>query len=96
MRQLRLHAGKAFSAVLANSNYDVAAPPSKTAQWVTLPDAAGGRSEGRAEERGYDLFTGDLVDRDYPWRHDSRKLATRLMEVFEALASRRAQPGDKV
>ena len=88
MRQLRLHAGKAFSTALANSHYDVTTPPSVTAQWVTLPDDA--------EPRDYDLFIGDLVDQDYPWRHDSRKLAARLMEVFEELTAQRTLPGGKV
>jgi hypothetical protein len=28
------------------------------------------------------LLTRDLVDRQYPWRHDSHKLAQALMEAI--------------
>lgn len=31
----------------------------------------------------YRLFTGDLVDPVHTWRHDSTKLAARLLEVYE-------------
>lgn len=73
MRQLRLHAGEAFTAVLANQRYDTATPPSPNAQWVTLPDAN--------EIYDYQLYTGDVVDPIHPWRHHSGKLAARLMEI---------------
>ena len=79
METLRRHAGNAFTAVLANRRYDPYSTPSPYGQWVTLP--------GEEEEPDYRLFTGDLVDERLPWHHDSRKLAARLMEVYEELRS---------
>jgi uncharacterized cofD-like protein len=77
MRQLRHHAGEAFTAVLANDHYDVVQPPSGNAQWVTLPPAH--------EVRTYQLFSGDIVDSTHPWRHNPEKLAARLMAVYEEM-----------
>lgn len=77
MRQLRQHAGEAFTTVLANNQYDLTTPPSGNSDWVTLPEAD--------ETIEYKLFTGDLVDEKRPWRHSSEKLAKRLMEVYEEL-----------
>ncbi|NJN82214.1 MAG: hypothetical protein HC802_08000 [Caldilineaceae bacterium] len=82
MDQLRQHAGEAFSTVLANDNYDPQRPPSGNAQWVELPD--------RGEAVEYRLFTGDLIDNHHPWRHDSQKVAARLIEVYETLRAGRA------
>jgi uncharacterized cofD-like protein len=78
MRQLRLYADTAFTAVLANDNIDPAHPPAAGAQWVTLP-AAGTPLD-------YRLFTGDVVDLRRPTRHDPNKLATRIMEIYGELA----------
>jgi uncharacterized cofD-like protein len=95
MVQLQRHAGEAFTTVLANSNYDVHTPPSLHGQWVTLPPGyeAQGQTicddfEGQPVE--YRLFTGDLVDEHRPWRHDSEKLAARLMEVYHDLSKNRS------
>lgn len=79
MRQLHYHAPNAFNTVLANQNYDPNRPPSANSNWVTLPAAA--------ESANFQLFTGDVVDRQYPWRHDSARLAARLMEVYRQLRS---------
>ncbi len=83
MQALRRHAGSAFEVVLANSRYDVEAPPSINGKWVTLPP----------EEAALDyrLYTGDLVDDRLPWFHSSAKLAARLMEVYAAEAARAAE-----
>ncbi|MEX1018527.1 MAG: gluconeogenesis factor YvcK family protein [Litorilinea sp.] len=76
MRELRHHAGDAFTAVLANDNYNMSQPPPFLAgKWVTLPPAA--------ESLDYQLYTGDLVDAAHPWRHDPEKLAAKLMEVYQ-------------
>ncbi len=77
MRQLRLHAGEAFPAVLANAQYNPAVPPSHNAQWVTLPTPG--------EQVDYQLFTGDVVDANHPWRHSSEKLANQLMALYTRL-----------
>jgi uncharacterized cofD-like protein len=74
MRQLRLHAGDAFTMVLANDNYDLNRQLSAMSHWVPLPDSD--------RPLDYTLFTGDVIDDERPWRHDADKLATRLMEVF--------------
>jgi len=77
MRQLRHHAGEAFTTVLANDHYNPMTTPSGNAQWVTLP--------APDEVRPYRLFTGDVVDTTHPWRHHSGKLAAQLMAVYEEL-----------
>lgn len=81
MRQLRFHAGEAFTTVLANSNYDPSTPAPFNGEWVRLP--------APDEEYDYRLFTGDLIDSQRPWRHDARKLAARLMEVYGELQAER-------
>jgi uncharacterized cofD-like protein len=80
MRQLRYHAGDAFTTVLANDNYDLARPPAARTDWVRLPSAD--------EQIPYRLFTGDVVDEAQPWRHNPTKLAARLMEVYSELRAR--------
>ncbi len=81
MAKLREHAGSAFPNVLANSSYDPAHPPARNAQWVHLPpDLAPG-----GDPLPYRLFTGDVVDDARPWRHDSDKLAARIIEVYAQL-----------
>lgn len=77
MRQLRYHAGEAFTTVLANDRYDVAHPPYQIGEWVTLPSAD--------EVIEYRLFTGDVVDEVRPWHHNPQKLAERLMAVYAEL-----------
>ena len=84
MRQLRLYADTAFTAVLANDNHDSALPPAAFGQWVALPPP------GAALD--YRLFRGDVVDSKRPTRHDPDKLAARLLEVYEELA--RSQPDE--
>jgi 2-phospho-L-lactate transferase/gluconeogenesis factor (CofD/UPF0052 family) len=77
MRQLRRHVGDAFTTVLANDQYDPDAPPPFIGDWVRLP--------APDEPLDYQLYTGDLVDAARPWRHDSHKLATRLMALYAEL-----------
>ena len=77
MRQLHQHVGDAFTTVIANHNYDLSRQPASHSHWVTLPAAD--------ETIHYRLFSGDLVDAERPWRHDPKKLAARLMEVYEEL-----------
>jgi uncharacterized cofD-like protein len=77
MRHLRLHAGEAFTTVLANDAYDPETPPSPNVQWVTLP--------AEDETIDYRLFKADLTDAQRPWRHDPKKVAARVMEIYETL-----------
>ena len=80
LRKLRQHAGDAFTMALANDNYDSTQPPAHNARWVTLP-----APDAPVE---FQIFTGDVVDVERPWRHDSTKLAARLMEVYAELTAR--------
>jgi uncharacterized cofD-like protein len=79
MRQLRAHAGEAFTTVLANDNftYPLDTPSPFVGDWVTLP--------APHEPINYRLFTGDLAESGRPWRHDAQKLAARLMAVYAEL-----------
>jgi uncharacterized cofD-like protein len=79
MRQLRAHAGEAFTTVLANDNFSYALETDSpfVGDWVTLPVPS--------EKHPYRLFTGDLADNQRPWRHDPQKLASRLMAVYGQL-----------
>ncbi len=79
MRQLNRHVGNAFTAVLANDNYLSHIERPFYGDWVRLPAAD--------EEYDYRLFTGDLVDPTYPWRHDAQKLAKQIMEIYTQLRS---------
>jgi uncharacterized cofD-like protein len=77
MRHLRLHAGDAFTTVLANRVPENIVAPYPGGNWVALPRSG--------ETADYRLFTGDLVDRDLPSHHDPAKVAARLMEVHATL-----------
>jgi uncharacterized cofD-like protein len=83
LHKLRQHVGDAFTMALANDNYTLEKPPAHNATWVTLPAA------GEATE--FQIFTGDVVDVARPWRHDSAKLAARLMEVYTELTTKSAK-----
>jgi len=72
---LQSHIGRGvISLVLANNNLQGNPPPGPGVNWVQLPEKAPGR---------YRLVTADLVDMQYPWRHDSQKLAHALMALLE-------------
>lgn len=89
MLQLYRHAGKAFTSVLANYNYDPGTNASAESQWVTLPRSD--RSPGYVSDIvdgnsvEYQLFTGDLVSATNPAKHDTEKLASRVLEVYQEL-----------
>lgn len=87
MLQLRRHVGDAFTTVLANDNFahklETTSP--FVGDWVRLPQLN--------ETLDYQLFTGDLTDQQRPWRHDAKKLAARLMAVYEELQhAKKRQP----
>jgi hypothetical protein len=68
---LEEHIGEdVFDIVLCNDYY---AGSLKEGQWVLADEKS--RSDVR-------LYCADLVDRDYPWRHDSSKLAQVIMNLF--------------
>jgi uncharacterized cofD-like protein len=71
---LRQHVGdEMITTVVANSTFIGSRPPGAGVDWVRLPAHA---------TVDYQLLTRDLVDRQYPWRHDSHKLAQALMEAI--------------
>ncbi len=73
---LRQHVGnEMLTTVLANRTFGPDRPPGAGVDWVRLP---------KHEPADYQLITGDLVDKQYPWRHDSRKLAQALMDLIGA------------
>jgi uncharacterized cofD-like protein len=73
---LRQHVGdEMITTVVANRTFIGSRPPGAGVDWVRLPER---------ETVDYQLMTYDLVDRQYPWRHDSRKLAQALMEAIGA------------
>ena len=68
---LEAHVGVGlFPVVLANDNLDVAFHPPAGVELVQVDVSEGTR---------YRVVTGDLVDREHPWRHDSDKLAQALL-----------------
>lgn len=77
MRNLRLHAGDAFTHVLANDAYDPAQSLSANVQWVTLPSPD--------EPIDYMLDKADLIDTQRPWRHDPYKVAAQVMSIYQRL-----------
>ncbi len=84
MRHLRLHAGDAFTTVLANDNYLQQPADESATEWVTLPESD--------EALEYRLFTGDIVDDEIPRHHDPAKMAAQVMNIYrQLLAEKEAQ-----
>jgi len=72
VRALEEHAGEdLFDIVLCNDNYEGSL--AVDSQWVIADEKS--RSDVR-------LYTADLVDYEYPWRHDPLRLAQVLMDLF--------------
>ena len=72
VRALEEHIGEdMFDVVLCNDNYEAAL--GRTSKWV------------RADERSLSderVYCADLINEEFPWRHDSIKLAQVLMDLF--------------
>lgn len=80
VNQLRKHAGDAFTTVLANDNYHPDLQPSSTSSWVELPESG--------QRLDFTLYTGDLINEDAPTRHDSDKLAERILQIHAEIQSK--------
>lgn len=71
LRALEEHAGEdLFDVVLCNSRFDAKL---EDGQWVRLDE----RSRGDPR-----LHRADLIDPEVPWRHDSSRLASVLMDLY--------------
>ena len=81
MAAIKRHVGEELvDVVLANDRLELdfqAAAPGSVGEMVQPSQPQGPR-----------LVTTDLVDVEHPWRHDSRKLAQAVMDVY-------AQPGGR-
>lgn len=74
IRVLSEHVGNdLFDLVVHNSKYT--GKLSKGMQWVTLGDDT---------DLEYPMYVIDLVDESEPWHHDSKKLASVLMDLYQA------------
>jgi uncharacterized cofD-like protein len=73
VRALEEHVGeRLFEVVLCNDNY--AGQLNEGSQWVRADEKM------LADSR---VYCADLSDADYPWRHDSEKLARTLIEILD-------------
>lgn len=67
------HLGKdLFDIILCNQRMD--APLPTGTEWVWAEEALHAR---------YHLYFADVVDEEYPWRHDSDKLAQKIIEILQ-------------
>ncbi len=72
LQALEEHVGEGlFDVVLCNSRYE--GDPGGNAYWVRVDD------QSLTDRR---FYTTDLCDDDFPWRHESAKLASTLMDLF--------------
>jgi uncharacterized cofD-like protein len=74
VQALQDHVGKdVFHYVLANDNFDAQLPPQANIEFVPLTYEATGE---------YQVITADLIDLENAWRHDSKKLARKVIEFY--------------
>jgi uncharacterized cofD-like protein len=72
IRTIEKHLGKGlFDLILINNRYDRPLPGKLT--WVT---------PGEDFNEHYPAYAADLIDLDRPWRHDSNKLASVIIDLF--------------
>jgi uncharacterized cofD-like protein len=72
VRALDNHLGESlFDYVLANDNMEVQKPANWNAEMVRP-----------ATDGAHRLYTADLVNVEMPWRHDPKKLAKKIMEIY--------------
>ncbi|MFC2064368.1 uridine diphosphate-N-acetylglucosamine-binding protein YvcK [Chloroflexota bacterium] len=61
----------AFELIICNDNYS--ATPPEGVQWVVLDEEIVGDRR---------IYCGDLIEKEFPWRHDSTKLSKLLMDLL--------------
>ncbi len=76
VRAIEAHTGGAlFDLIVCNTEYLGKYPdPSGKTRWVI--------AEPELEEH-YPVYRADLINREYPWRHDSTRLSQVIMDVYE-------------
>lgn len=79
VRALEDHVGPGlFHYILANNNFEVEPPLHWVSEFVSLDDEP---------LQGYRLITADVIDPQNPWRHDPKKLAQCLMDLYKGESS---------
>lgn len=74
VQALQDHIGKdVFHYVLANDNFGARLPPQANIEFVPVTYETTGE---------YQVITADLIDLESAWRHDSKKLARKVMEFY--------------
>jgi uncharacterized cofD-like protein len=74
VQALQDHVGKdIFYYVLANDNFDAQLPPQANIDFVPVTYETTGE---------YQVITADLIDLENAWRHDSEKLARKVIEFY--------------
>ena len=66
-----------FSHVLVNNNQSYPIPVSMSHLHPIVPP------DSTSSVRGYQVIAADVIDEQYPWRHDSIKLANALMHWYK-------------
>lgn len=76
LHAIETHAGKGlFDLVICNNAVGTTPPdPAGKTHWVEI--------EPNLQEK-YPVYAVDLVDREYPWRHDSEKLAQAVIDIYQ-------------
>jgi len=81
VRALQDHVGKGvFPYVLANDNFNAQLPPQANIEFVPL-----------VYEGEYQVITADLIDLEKAWRHDSKKLARKVIEFYHQQRGHRTE-----
>ncbi|GAB4413402.1 MAG: YvcK family protein [Anaerolineae bacterium] len=75
VQAIELHANAGFNLVLANNNLSHPIPASMSHLHAILPTPA--------RDNRYTVIAADVVDEQYPWRHDPLKLAYELMSWYK-------------
>lgn len=65
-----------INGIICNNNHELG--NSSPVAWVKIDEALQDR---------YRLFVGDLIDENYPWRHDSSKAARMLLNAYQSLST---------
>jgi len=84
IQAVQRYIGNTYLHVLINDNLSVDVPD----QW-SVDLVARGETELQ-DDHVVAIYEADVIDRNNPWRHDSLKLAERLIRIYELLKANRA------